>query len=115
MVSKLIRLVAPLAFVIACSKEEPPPDRTPANATGAPKGPADVRDTTVQPTEEPALTNGVRGAPGMTVDTPDAGAAAPTTTGATKPPAPTTSPNAPGTPGGTQVVPAQPGAGTTKP
>jgi hypothetical protein len=116
MVSKLIRLVAPLAFVVACGKDDPPPDRTPANAPGAPKEQAVLHDASVQTTEQPTFTHGVRGAPGMTVDTQDAGAA-PTggAPGPTAPAQPTTPPNAPGTPGGTQVVPAKPEAGTTKP
>jgi hypothetical protein len=115
MVSKLIRLVAPLAFVVACGKDDPPPDRTPANAPGAPKEQAVLHDASVQTTEQPTFTHGVRGAPGMTVDPQDAGTAVQPTPGATKPPEPTTPPNAPGTPGRTQVVPAKPEAGTTKP
>ena len=76
MVSKLIRLVAPLVFVVACSKDDPPPDRTRANGPGAPVEQPATKDPTVQPAEQPTLTNGVRG---------------------------------------TQVVPPQPAAGTTKP
>ena len=115
MVSKLIRLLAPLVLVVACSKDEPPPDRTNANAPGSPVEQPAARDTTVQPTEQPALTNGVRGAPGMTVDSLDAGVAATGSTNGTTPPQPSTPSTAPGTPGGTQVVPAKPGADTTKP
>jgi len=88
MVAKLSRILLPLLVLGGCTNKGD--DRKPDNARSAPDEQAVLHDAMANavpatPQKEPTFTNGVRGAPGVTVDQPGQGAAA--NTGQVAPPA----------------------------